>query len=173
MPYSAELETQYLAGKLLSRWKETYGHTELFLEINPLSKQFPLQCPPLPTQTYGFGELFVGIHYLNRGYEVIRHYWYKDATYNPYKIAVALMGSEVADYVSNQNKKPHTQPPDLLVYKKGRFFFVEVKKPRDWLKPPQQAFNLRLEKYLSKACLSKRTACAGEHWIHVVKLRPE
>jgi hypothetical protein len=144
----------------LKGWKRKYGHTAIFLEyraVEAITKQIPVRYPPLKSQTFGFGELFAGIHYSNRRYRVTCDYWGKRWSSPSYFKAVEILGPEAADFICQSQP----QPPDLFVVDpKNRFFFVEVKLPEDKHKEKQKAFCTRIERYLTRICLK-----AGEHRI--------
>jgi hypothetical protein len=167
----------YLQGKLYSQWKRNskYSQSTLFLEIDsePHQQQFPVKCPPLKTQTYGFGELFAGMHYLEGGFsDVIRYHYYCHEGYDSYEKAAKVLGTPAAEFIC----RPHPQPPDLLVFdKKGRFFFVEVKLPKDRLNPNQTAFFRKIERYLNKNMPQSRRAphLPEGQWIELLRLSPE
>jgi hypothetical protein len=137
------------------------------------TKQFPVKCPPLKSQTYGFGELFAGIQYLDLGFDdVIRRYYHRRLGYESYEKAAKILGIPAAKFIC----RPHPQPPDLFVFdKKGRFFFVEVKLPTDSHKEKQEAFCQRIEQYLNKNIPQSRRAphMPKNHWIELLKLIPE
>jgi hypothetical protein len=165
----------YRKGILYSRWKRKYGQSTLFLEIEnePKQKQFPVKCPPLKSQTYGFGELFAGIHYLDHGFsDVIRYHYYCHPGYDSYEKAVKILGVQAAKFIC----QPHPQPPDLFVIDhKNRFFFVEVKLPTDSHKEKQEAFCRRIERYLNENMPQSRRAphIPKRSWIVLLKLSPE
>src|ERR1700732_1617282 len=141
----------YRQGKLYSRWRRKYRKSTLFLEMlesEATTKHFPVKCPPLKSQTYGFGEFFAGIQYLDLGFEdVNRYYYYCHPGYDSYEKAVKILGPGAAEFIY----RPHPQPPDLFVVdKKGRFFFVEVKLPTDRLNQNQITFFRKIESYLNR-----------------------
>jgi hypothetical protein len=166
----------YRKGILYSRWKRKYRRSTLFLEMlesEPTTKHFPVKCPPMKSQTYGFGELFAGIHYLEHGFsDVIRYYYYSHSGYDSYGKAVEILGTSAAKFIC----RPHPQPPDLFVIdKKKRFFFVEVKLPGDSHKGKQEAFCRRMERYLNMNMPQSRRAphLPKGTWIELLKLIPE
>jgi len=165
----------YLKGILYRRWKRKYGRTRIFLELQEVeatTKQIPVKSPPLKSQTYGFGELFAGIHYLDLGYEVIRDHWGKRWNCPGYMKAVEILGQQVADFICRE----HPQPPDLFVFdRKGRFFFVEVKLPTDRLNENQLKFFRNIETYLNKYISQNRRApgLPKGHWVELLRLAPD
>src|ERR1017187_1036356 len=165
----------YRKGILYGRWKRKYGQTAIFLEyiaVEAITKMIPVRHSPLKSQTYGFGELFAGIHYSNLGYKVTCDYWGKRWNSPSYFKAVKILGQEAADFIC----KAHPQPPDLFVIdRKKRFFFVEVKLPKDRLNPNQIAFFHRIEKYLNKNMPQSRRAphLPKGSWIELLRLSPE
>lgn len=175
LTYPSSDRELYRQGILYSRWRRKYGRSTLFREIEnePNQKQFPVKCPPLKSQTYGFGELFAGIHYLKNGYsDVIRYHYYCHEGYDPYEKAVKILGVQTAKFIC----RPHPQPPDLFVIDdKHRFFFVEVKLPTDSHKKGQEAFCGRIERHLNKYMPQSRRApqLPKGCWIVLLKLKPE
>lgn len=165
----------YLQGKLYGRWKRKYGQTAIFLEyraIEATTKQIPVKCPPLKTQTFGFGELFASIHYIDKGYMVSCDYWGKNWNSPSYHEAIKILGKEAADFICQSQP----QPPDLFVVDgKNRFLFVEVKLPTDKLNAKQIAFNRRIESYLNANMPQSRRAphMPKGHWIELLKLKAQ
>jgi hypothetical protein len=166
----------YRQGKLYSRWKRKYRKSTLFLEMlesEETQGQFPVKNSHKLKNIYGFGELFAGIHYLDRGFlDVNRYYYYCHTGYDSYEKAVEILGPQAAEFIC----RPHPQPPDLFVVdRKNRFFFVEVKLPTDKLNVKQIAFNRRMERYLNKNMPQNRRAphMPKGHWIELLRLRPE
>jgi hypothetical protein len=173
LPYPPADRELYRKGILYGRWKKKYGQTNLLLEIQEATtKQIPVKSPPLKSQTYGFGELFAGIHYLGLGYEVVRHHWGKRWNCPGYVKAVEILGKKAADFIARE----YPQPPDLFVIDhKNRFFFVEVKLPTDRLNEKQTVFYRSIERYLNKNMPESRRAphMSKGHWIELLKLRPD
>jgi len=175
LTYPRADQALYLKGVLYSRWKRKYGQTPMFLEILEVertTKQIPVKSPPLKSQTYGFGELFAGIHYLNLGYDVIRDHWGKRWNCPGYVKAVEILGKKGADFIGRESP----QPPDLLVIDhKNRFFLVEVKLPTDRLNKMQKIFYRSIERYLNTNMPESKRAprLPKSHWIELLKLRPE
>src|SRR5712691_4528759 len=104
----------YRKGILYGRWKRKYGRTTMFMDNlawEPTTKQIPVKCPPLKSQTYGFGELFAAVHYMGHGYEVTWEYWDRRWEPRSYSKAVETLGEEAADFICQS----HPQPPDLFV----------------------------------------------------------
>jgi len=173
--YSIADRERYLKGIQYPKWKKKYSRTRLFLELleaEATTKQFPVKSPPLKSQTYGFGELYVGIHFLNLGYDVTRHHWGKRWNCPGYLLAVQILGKKAADFICRE----HPQPPDLFVIDRmKRFFFVEVKLPGDRLNKNQISFFRDIERYLNKNMPDKKRApyITQGHWIELVRVRPE
>jgi hypothetical protein len=165
----------YRKGILYGRWRRKYGRTQIFLENDEWvwdSRQIPHKCPHKIKRIYGFGELFVAIHYLKLKREVTWEYWGKNWNSLSYRKAVQILGEEAANLICQS----HPQPPDLFVVdRKKRFFFVEVKLPGDKLNKKQKSFNRRIERYLDKnMSLSRRAPHMRKRgWIELVTLNPE
>ena len=172
LPADREL---YRKGILYGRWRRKYGRTQIFSENDEWvwnSRQIPHQCPHKIKHIYGFGELFVAIHYINLGYEVTWEYWCRRDKRPSYFKAVQTLGEEAAEVICQS----HPQPPDLFVVdRKNRFFFVEVKLPGDKLNEKQKTFNRRIERYLNNNMpLSRRAPhMRKSNWIELVTLNPE
>jgi hypothetical protein len=173
-PYPASQRELYRECHLYPRWKKKYGRTGMFLELlesERTTKQLPVKWPP-PKKIYGFGELFMGIHYLNCGYKVMLDYWGWRWELPSYLKAVQILGKKAAQVICQESP----QPPDLFVVdEKERFFFVEVKLPGDRLNEKQIPFFQEIERCLNKNMPEKRRApCMAEgHWIELVRLKPE
>jgi len=174
LPYPPADRELYRQGRLYGRWRKKYGQTNIFLENDEwiwTSGQIPCKCPHKIKNIYGFGELFVAIHYMNLGYEVTWEYWCRRWEPPSYFKAVQILGNEAADFIC----QAHPQPPDLFVVdKKNRFFFVEVKLPGDELNEKQKSFNRRIERYLNKNMPHRRAPHMPKgHWIELLRLSPE
>lgn len=172
--YPQEQRRLYLRGILYSRWQRKYGKMTLFKEwraVEATTRQIPVKSPPLKTQTYGFGELFAGIHYYKLGYEPSGDYRGKNWDSPSYFKAVEILGAKAAHFIC----RAHPQPPDLFVFdRKGRFFFVEAKLPKDRLNKNQVKFFRNIEAFLNKNMLQTKRAphLPQGQWIEVAKLRP-
>ncbi|SRR5260221_7095069 len=175
LTYAASERELYRKGILYGRWKRKYGKTTMFLDNlawEATTKQIPVKCPPLKSQSYGFVELFTAVHYMNHGYDVTWDYWGRRWEPRSFFKASEIFGPEAADFIC----KSQPQPPDLLVVdKKNRFFFVEVKLPTDRLNRKQIDFNRRIERYLNKNMPQSRRApyLPKGSWIELLRLRPE
>ena len=130
----------------------------MFLELSemePTTKQYPVKSPPLKSQTYGFGELYAGVHFLKQGYEVIRRHWGKRWNCPGYLTAVKVLGDEAADFICRE----HPQPPDLFVVDgMKRFFFAEIKLPGDRLNKNQIRFFREIEQFLKENMADSKRA---------------
>src|SRR6267154_118482 len=174
LPYPPADRELYRQGRLYGRGRKKYGQTNIFLENDEwiwTSGQIPCKCPHKIKNIYGFGEMFVAIHYMNLGYEVTWEYWCRRWEPPSYFKAVQILGNEAADFIC----QAHPQPPDLFVVdKKNRFFFVEVKLPGDELNEKQKSFNRRIERYLNKKMPHRRAPHMPKgHWIELLRLSPE
>ncbi len=160
----------YRAGKLFPKWKQKYGPTMLFRAIKPDSRQVP---------PYGFGELMVGMHYLDMGFEVFwtddgtDPRWWPKAEADPgYLKTLAVLGEDATRFVC----RSHPQPPDLIVFdRRNRFFLVEVKLPGDRLTDGQKQFFPNIERYLARMLpKAKRSQHLPRgHWFELMRLRVE
>jgi hypothetical protein len=174
LDYPPEQRKLYRDGFLYAKWKRKYRHTALFqemLEDEGSQKQFPVRHPPLKSQTYGFGELFLGIHYIELGYDAYRYHYAKKWNPPGYRKAVEILGQKAADYIC----RDFPQPPDLFVFdRKGRFFLAEAKLPGDRLNENQKRFFRQIQTYLNqKMPRYKRALCMPEGlWIKIIRLKP-
>ena len=173
-PYPPLQREQYRNCILYRRWKKRYRGTRLFEEVSAVERttgQLPVKWPP-PKHIFGFGELFLGIHYLNCGYKVMLDHWGRRWKAPSYLDALQILGKEAANLICQS----HPQPPDLFVVdQQNRFFFVEVKLLGDKLNEKQILFFKKIERYLDKNMPKNRRApCMAEgHWIELVRLKPE
>lgn len=132
--YDATLRDEWVRGDLAESWYAKFP--ELFDDAD--------RRLALNQNLYHFYEWLAAIHYFERGYlALVEQYIYKP---HPRKreIALDILGSKRFEFLGLINKEL-AQPPDLLVYSRNRldFFFVEVKGPKDTLKPKQKtAFEL-------------------------------
>jgi hypothetical protein len=175
LTYPSTERDLYRKGILYGRWRRKYGQCSIFAELRKWEKttrQIPVKCPPMKSQTYGFGELFAAIHYINIGYEVMWEYWGKNWDAPSYLKAIEILGEKAADLIC----RSQPQPPDLFVVdSENRFFFVEVKLPSDRLNKKQIVFNRRIERYLNQSMPQSRRAprLPKGSWIEVLRLNPE
>jgi len=170
MKYPTELRQEYRSGDVFPKWKQQFGSRRLFCEINPACKQFPFRRPVPKTATYGFGELFVGLHFLRRGYEVNRYYFSDGDYISSRQSTIKILGEKAAGLICRDKG---TEPPDLFVRdSKNRFAFVEVKLPGDSLSAKQLKYFLQIEECLNKyVSQHKRARRMPEgHWVEVVYL---
>src|SRR5438445_13463448 len=92
-----------------------------------------------------FGEWFTAIHYTRQGYGVlVEKYMYR---IHRRKCAVVsdIFGERGLKLLRKRRERYHCQPPDLLVYKGNKYFFVEVKRGRDFLRDRQKAYFKNIE----------------------------
>jgi hypothetical protein len=181
-PYTAELRVEYRKGKLFRQWYEQYrdGHL-LFYEEMFMNAHFPHSGPM--NDAFGFHELFVGIKYLEAGYDAL--WFYRNEACE--KKAKELLGGDAAFKKIITNLECGPQPPDLLVFcpETNRFRFVECKDKNEPFTPRQKEFFPEVEDYLSKNRPPCERALAdpsreglfpplpADQWIHVVRLVPD
>jgi hypothetical protein len=100
----------YREGNLYSQWKRRYRKSTLFLamlESEETQEQFPVQSSHRLRSIYGFGELFAGVHYLDRGFEdADRYYYYCHPGYDSYEKAVEILGPQAAEFICRQTSFP-------------------------------------------------------------------
>lgn len=181
MPVLPEEKIAYREGKLFRQWYELYKEGHLLFDEKMLkSRQIPHSGPV--KNPIGFYELFVGIKYLDAGYDAI--WYYRDKAREKAK---ELLGGDAAakEIITKYEYKP--QPPDLLVFcpKTKRFRFVECKGKNERLTKSQEEAFPKVERYLNK----NRPPCgvaladprredlfpplASHQWIHIVRLVPD
>ena len=131
------LKQEWTSGKLLIKWKREYP--DLFDEED---LRIALSQPQ-----FHFYEWIAALHYFGLGFNVLIEQY----IYQPHKRKLGLLekliGTEGINFLRSQIKTNRTQPPDLFVYKDKKFFFVEVKGPRDKLQENQKGFFSGIEKY--------------------------
>ena len=99
-----------------------------------------------------FVEWFTAIHIFHRDgvCSLVEKYGYANHE-RKNRIVEELLPEKVAGVVRTWRTKTGAQPPDLLVYsptEPSRFWFVEVKGPRDRMRPKQAASHRRLTREL-------------------------
>jgi hypothetical protein len=164
------MRNSYKNGQLLGQWAEKYPSSLLFRTRPVHSRQLP------PLGNFGFGEFFVGIYYLEQGFEVLRCFERKNKYPEVFAKAQQLLGPEASRLIlRHRAQKPITRPPDLLVIEPNRrFFFSEVKLPGDELNAGQKDFFIEIEKLMNECMPSshKSITLPSGDWIEVVRLRP-
>jgi len=180
-PYPAALQDEYRKGTLLRQWYERYreGHL-LFYEEMKNSDILPYSAPV--KDAFGFNELFVGIKYLDAGYEALCHYRNEAR-----EKAKELLGGDAAVKKIITNFESYPQQTDLLVFcpKTNRFRFVECKRKSEKFTKRQEEFFPEVENYLNKNRPPCERALAdpsredlfppllADQWIHIVRLVPD
>lgn len=179
--YPADFKDRYRNGDLFRRWHERYGAGHLLFDEKMFkSRQIPHSGPV--KNAIGFYELFVGIKYLDAGYDAL--WYYRDRAREK---AIELLGGDAAakEIITKYECKP--QPPDLLVYcpKTKRFRFVECKGKNERLTKAQDETFPRVENYLTENKPPCGVALAdpqrgdlfprlrSDQWIHIVRVVPD
>ena len=96
---------------------------------------------------YGFGDWFISIHlrFRFRNCTVLGSSYFREKD-RRFRRAIKIVGEQGMVVIKNIKKHTHTNPPDLLVQPaSGKFFFVEVKKDRDKIRPNQRSAFARIE----------------------------
>jgi hypothetical protein len=181
--YDPALRDGYYAGMLFSQWRERYKGHLLFCSYMNGSHQIPHSCRiPRPQ---GFGELLMGMRYIDAGYDASWCYRDNEDTIAHQLLCELAGGSEAARIIA-PNGEPGGRPPDLLVVHRetGRFRFVEIKRPGERLTATQPTKFPAIEALLNRNCDRSRRLLtdpsqpillpplAEGQWIHIVRLAP-
>lgn len=133
--FDPNLRKEWLAGKLPKKWKKEYP--ELFDEDD---LRIALTQPQ-----YHLYEWLVAIHFYKRGFKVlVEQYIYKTHR-RKLRILSEIIGEKGLLFLIKASRDLKSQPPDLFVYKGHRFFFVEVKAPKDKLQKTQEKLFKNIE----------------------------
>ena len=128
--YPACLLRVWRAGQLRPVWKRMYSG---------FFSKADLQHRKQEAYGYGFGDWFTSIylHFCFPNCTVLRRSYFREKDPR-FKIALEIVGKRGMEVIRDIKKLNRTNPPDLLVQPTiGKFFFVEVKKDRDKLRPTQ------------------------------------
>jgi len=142
----------------------------LFKAIKPNSQLVP---------PFGFGELLVGMHYLDLGFEVFwtddgtsPKWWPKGEADIGYVKTLEVLGENATGFLC----RSHPQPPDLIVFDRcNRFFLTEVKRLHEPLTNGQMRFFPQIERYLNRKLSSAKKSehIPRGHWIELMRLKAE
>ncbi|PYT62347.1 MAG: hypothetical protein DMG35_07795 [Acidobacteria bacterium] len=92
-----------------------------------------------------FGEWFTAIHYTKQGYRVLVEKYMYGVHIRKCAVVSDILGECALELLREWQEQYHCQPPDLLVYKGNKCFFVEVKRGRDFLRDSQKAYFKKIE----------------------------
>ncbi len=93
-----------------------------------------------------FGEWFTAIHYAEKGHGVlVEKYMYGNHS-RKRAVVSEIFGDRGLNLLRKWRRLYHCQPPDLLVFKGSRYFFVEVKRGRDFVRDCQKAYFKNIER---------------------------
>lgn len=166
--YFEEKDLAYWKNKsLLKRWKKEYPDSiqnHMFKILNSREK----------LSMFCFGELYTGIYYAKKGYKFLYEPWIENFLLTKAKmpelkklqeqfinIFVSYAGQKMFDFIQkNIAKNINKGQPDLFVYKRGDFFFVEVKKEGDSLTKEQKIFIKKIGKISLKVKLVSVRKCS-------------
>ena len=99
-----------------------------------------------------FGEWFTAIHYAKKGYGVlVEKYMYgihSGIHCRKRGFITEILGEYRLKQLRKWEERYRSQPPDLFVFKGKDYFFVEVKRDRDFLRDHQKAHFKTIEKEL-------------------------
>ncbi len=135
--YSPNLLKEWKCGQLQRKWKKQYPN--IFDEDD-------LRIA-LSQRKNHFGEWYAALHYAKMGYRVLieKYIYYA----HPAKIRILKRRwPGLLERLRHLGQDYKCQPPDLLLYKRERFQFVEVKRDSDYEKPTQKKMFKALSKRL-------------------------
>ncbi len=188
--YGAEKWELYCQGALFDQWYQEYRKLYLngYLLFSKDERDDRKQVPRLVNGVKQgsndfFPDFIVGIHYLRKGYNVVRDYRnvaldrYPERRERHHKAREVLGGEDVASFVCEKkfDRKRDIHPPDLLVFdSRNRFFFSEVKLLNDELSIDQLKFFIEIERRLNRLAPPTLQALVlpRGHWVEVVYLQP-
>jgi hypothetical protein len=147
------------------------------------SRQIP-HSGPVNGKPLGFGELLVGMKYLDAGYEAL--FLYRDNEDRvAHQMLCDLVGGASAGREIAPNGEKGGRPPDLLVVDRPtrRFRFVECKRPREGFTKTQPRKFAAIEDLLNSSCARDQVLedernhelfplLPEGRWIHIVRLVP-
>jgi VRR-NUC domain len=138
LTYPKELMNTWRTGALARRWRQEFPDLFRARDYEIIQNQF----------VHGFhlGEWFVARHYWTQGHRVLIEKYAFESHPEAYAIAAHLLGKSGLEFIHAHRLS--CQPPDLLIYEPdmSSFFFAEVKRHRDRMKPAQQEFFETLER---------------------------
>lgn len=133
--YDIGLKDKWNDGAIQNIWKKkykTFDEDDLRLSLSQ--------------PRYHLGEWITAIYYAKQGYRVlVEKYLYKNHSHK-IKIISDILTPEDINFL--KTPKPRCQAPDLFVFKDNKFFFVEVKRDKDYLSKRQINFFKNIEKEL-------------------------
>ena len=138
LTYPRDLYLAWKRGRLHYRWFRQYRNTFDEDDLRIVRNQH--------SNGNHFGEWFTAIHYAEKGYGVlVEKYMYGN---HSRKCAVVseIFGERGLNLLRKWRRQYHCQPPDLLVFKGNKYFFVEVKRGRDFLRDCQNAYFKNIER---------------------------
>ncbi|OGK11462.1 hypothetical protein A2954_06325 [Candidatus Roizmanbacteria bacterium RIFCSPLOWO2_01_FULL_37_12] len=137
--YDQSLVEKWRIGNLSSNWKKKYP--DLF-DADDL--RIALTQP-----SYHFAEWIAAIYFYKQGYKILVEQY----IYAPHVRKLAIIKEKLGDkglaFLRRKEIGGKVQPPDLFIYNEKKFFFAEVKTPKDRLRELQKKFFEEIEKYFS------------------------
>jgi len=97
-----------------------------------------------------FGEWFTAIYYAKQRYRVLVEKYTYGIHIRKRAVVCEVCGGRVLELLRNWQRRYHCQSPDLLVFKGDRWFFVEVKRGRDPVRPCQIAYFKKIERVFGR-----------------------
>src|SRR5689334_18147560 len=126
---------------LYSAWKQGRLHYKWFRQHRTIFDDDDLRIVRNQHRNgIHFGEWFTAIDYANQGYGVLVEKYMYQIHSRKCTIVSEVCGGRVLKLLHNWRRRYHCQPPDLLVFKGNNWFFVEVKRGRDFVRPCQIAY---------------------------------
>ncbi len=97
---------------------------------------------------YHFGEWFTAVHFWNKGYKVLIEKYVFRKHRKSFETATGLLGKDGMSFLAANIRS--VAPPDLLVFDPALrfYFFAEIKRERDRIRPVQRDFFREIEKRL-------------------------
>lgn len=138
LKFDPNLRKDWLVGILPKKWKKEYP--DLFDKDD---LRIALSQPQ-----YHFYEWVVAIHYYKKGYNVLVEQYIYESHQGKLNILKKIIGEDGVSFLKKLSKDLKSQPSDLFVYKGYKFFFVEVKAPKDRLHKQQEKLFKRIENKL-------------------------
>jgi hypothetical protein len=142
LTYTRDLYSAWKRGRLHYKWFRQYRGTFDKDDLRIVRNQHP----------YGihFGEWFTAIHYAKQGHGVLAEKYTCENHSRKRAVVTRLFGERGLSLLHKWHSRHHCQPPDLLVYKGNKWFFVEVKRGRDLVRPCQIAYFKDIERVFGR-----------------------
>jgi hypothetical protein len=145
-----DIELTYLRGDYLA-WKRGRLHYRWFQENKLIFDEDDLRIARTQhSRGTHFGEWYTAIHYAEDGYNVLVEKYTCGVRSGIHlrkrKFISEILGDDALSTFRNWKKQFDCQVPDLFVFKGKEYFFVEVKKDRDYVRASQKEYFKRIKK---------------------------